>query len=79
MRRNTTMTQEMGAKALDTGVLVKTYSHYEPLLLTEALHELIREVKPDETVVVSELPLVSESPTSAAPSHWSSQPGVSVL
>jgi hypothetical protein len=41
---------EMGAKVVETGVLVKTYSRYEPLLLTEALHEVIRELRADETV-----------------------------
>lgn len=41
---------EMGAKVVGSGVLVRTYSHYEPLLLTDALHDVVREFGPSETV-----------------------------
>lgn len=41
---------DRGEKRVATGVLVRTYSHYEPLLLTEALHEVVGEFSAKETV-----------------------------
>lgn len=41
---------DMGEKRLDSGVLVRTYSHYEPLLLTEGLREVVQEFSAKETV-----------------------------
>jgi hypothetical protein len=40
----------MEMRPVEGGVLTETYSRYEPLVLTEALHELIGELRADETV-----------------------------